>query len=297
MKIRLQRIETIILVLTIPLLLFSCTTTLAVKGIPGKEEFIPPESFRPEWENVANGIEKMSFRQSNPLFYITALRIDLGVKEREIVITSGRNSLNDNESGDNNFISGTIRQFMNKQHLLTAINATPFRPYRFFTGKPQTAVGFVMSDGTVYSKNDKYDAFFVSKDGRIRFLHPPFEDINSYKSAAGGFFIILSNGINIAKESPRAARSLIGTVNAGNIVFLVAIDGENTSNGSGATFYESAEWMKAIGATNAINMDGGGSSVLALRTDLEEKIEVLNHSDSGILTFFQRNVPVFIGIK
>jgi len=55
--------------------------------------------------------------------------------------------------------------------------------------------------------------------------------------------------------------------------------------------------MKAIGATNAINMDGGGSSVLGLRTNLEEKIEVLNHPEGGIMTFFQRNVPVFIGIR
>ena len=297
MIIHIQRIKTILLFAIIPLIFLSCTTTLAVKGIPGKEEFTPSGSFNPEWENVAKGIERMTFSQTNPTFCITALRINLGVKEREIVITPGRNLLNDNESGENNFISGTIKEFMNKQHLLAAINATPFRPYRFFIGKPQTVVGFVMSNGTVYSKNSKYDAFFVSKDKRIRFLHPPFENKKNYKSAAGGFFIILSNGINIAKESPRAARSLIGTVNAGNIVFFAAIDGENTPLGSGATFFESAEWMKAIGATNAINMDGGGSSVLGLRTNLEEKIEVLNHPEGGIMTFFQRNVPVFIGIR
>ncbi len=170
MKIYLKKIKTII-ILIIPFILFSCTTTLTIKGIPGKEEFISSPHFRPVWENVSKGIDMMIFHQSNPNFTISAIRVDL------------------------------------------------------------------------------------------------------------------------------SARSLIGTVNAGNIVFLVAIDGENTPNGSGATFFESAEWMKAIGATNAINMDGGGSSVLALRTNLKDKIEVLNHPNGGILTFFQRNVPVFIGIR
>ena len=297
MKILLHIIKSSIIILIIPFILFSCTTTLTVKGIPGKEEFIPPKHFRPEWKNVSKGIDMMIFHKSNPNFTISALRVDLSVPERDIIISKGEKVFASVIAGANNFKSKNIKQFIINNHLIAAINATPFRPYRFFMGKSQTAVGIVMSNGTVYSKNDKYDAFFLSKDKRIRFLHPPFEDIKSYKSAAGGFFIILSNGINIAKESPRAARSLIGTVNAGNIVFLVAIDGENTPNGSGATFFESAEWMKAIGATNAINMDGGGSSVLALRTNLEEKIEVLNHSDSGILTFFQRNVPVFIGIR
>jgi len=297
MKNRLQRIKTPIIILIIPFILYSCTTTLTVKGIPGYEEFDPPKNFRPEWKNVAEGIDIMIFHQSNPNFTISAIRVNLSVPERDIIISKGKKAVTSAIAGKDNFKSKNIKQFINNNHLIAAINATPFRPYRFFMGKPQTAIGFVMSNGTVYSKNSKYDAFFVSKDKRIRFLHPPFENIKSYKSAAGGFFIILSNGINIAKESPRAARSIIGTVNDGNIVFFAAIDGENTPSGSGATFFESAEWMKAIGAINAINMDGGGSSTLGLRTNLEEKIEVLNHPDGGILTFFQRNVPVFIGIK
>ena len=290
-------IKTILLLAVIVLFFLSCATTLSIKGIPGNEEFIPPKTFKPEWENVAKGIDKMIYHQSNPAFTISAVRVNLSVREREVIVSKGEKVFTSTDTGEGNFTSNNIKQFINSEYLFAAINATPFTPYRFFTGKTQTAVGIVKSAGNLYSENSKYDALFVTKDKRILFLHPPFTNINSYIGAAGGFFIILSGGINIAKESPRAARSLIGTAENGRVVFLVSIDGENTQTGSGATFFESAEWMKSLGSENAINMDGGGSSVLALRSSLNTKIEILNHPDGGILTFFQRNVPVFIGIR
>lgn len=77
----------------------------------------------------------------------------------------------------------------------------------------------------------------------------------------------------------------------------MTIDGKDSRTGSGATFYESAEWMKVLGAENVINMDGGGSSILALRNKPEGEISILNHPEGGFWRFFQRIIPVFIGIR
>jgi len=163
MNTGLQRIKILILILIIPFILFSCTTTLAVKGIPGYEEFIPPKHFRPEWKNVSKGIEIMVYHQSIPPFTITALKVDLSVPERDVIISKGEKVFTSAVAGEDNFKSKNIKQFINNNHLIAAINATPFRPYRFFMGKPQTAVGIVMSNGTVYSKNTNMMHFLYQK--------------------------------------------------------------------------------------------------------------------------------------
>lgn len=68
--------------------------------------------------------------------------------------------------------------------------------------------------------NNKYDALFISKDNRLILNHPPFILSNQITDAAGGFFIILKEGKNVAKESPRAARSLIGSSKEDKVIFL-----------------------------------------------------------------------------
>ena len=70
------------------------------------------------------------------------------------------------------------------------------------------------------------------------------------------------------KRHPRTA---VGTDNEGNIYYVV-IDGRFPSQGDGASIYETAYICKMLGMTDAINLDGGGSS--ALWSDVTG---VLNH--------------------
>ena len=70
------------------------------------------------------------------------------------------------------------------------------------------------------------------------------------------------------KRHPRTA---VGTDNEGNIYYVV-IDGRFPGKGDGASIYETAYICKMLGMTEAINLDGGGSS--ALWSDVTG---VLNH--------------------
>ena len=70
------------------------------------------------------------------------------------------------------------------------------------------------------------------------------------------------------KRHPRTA---VGTDNEGNIYYVV-IDGRFPGQGDGASIYETAYICKMLGMTDAINLDGGGSS--ALWSDVTG---VLNH--------------------
>lgn len=58
----------------------------------------------------------------------------------------------------------------------------------------------------------------------------------------------------------RHPRSAIGT--KGKKVFLVTVDGRNAENAQGVSLWEFTKIMRWIGAEDALNMDGGGSTTL-----------------------------------
>jgi exopolysaccharide biosynthesis protein len=65
----------------------------------------------------------------------------------------------------------------------------------------------------------------------------------------------------------RNPRTLAG-VTAGGRVLLVAIDGRRPGHSVGAGFEESAAVMRALGARDALNLDGGGSTGMTIGPDL-----------------------------
>lgn len=58
----------------------------------------------------------------------------------------------------------------------------------------------------------------------------------------------------------RHPRSAVGT--KGKKIYLVAVDGRNADNAQGVSLKEFTKIMRWIGAENALNMDGGGSTTL-----------------------------------
>lgn len=65
----------------------------------------------------------------------------------------------------------------------------------------------------------------------------------------------------------RNPRTLAG-VTAGGRVLLVAVDGRRPGHSVGASFEESAAVMRALGARDALNLDGGGSTGMTVGPNL-----------------------------
>ena len=61
----------------------------------------------------------------------------------------------------------------------------------------------------------------------------------------------------------RNPRTLAGVAPSGNLL-LVAVDGRRPEYSVGASFVESARIMKALGAEEAVNLDGGGSTTVTI---------------------------------
>ncbi|MBE1591076.1 phosphodiester glycosidase family protein [Nonomuraea angiospora] len=65
----------------------------------------------------------------------------------------------------------------------------------------------------------------------------------------------------------RHPRTLLGTTRNGSLI-IATIDGRNPGVTVGANFLEAAQFMRWLGATQAINLDGGGSTAMVVGNKL-----------------------------
>lgn len=282
--------------LIVSLLLFSCASLSTEKYGKKAISDLPSKYFssgiNSVWESAGNGIYQFRFRDNETGLTVDAVKIDLFSPGREVVVSRGVEPAGDDTGNTMNFRSKTINCFMKDSGVLTAINANPFDPYRFFAGQRQSAVGIVLSDGIIYSGISKYAALFFQADNRAEIYEPPFPSLSRWRNGVGGFFVILHDGNVTSDSSIGDTRSIAGKDRTGRYVFLAVV-----GSGNGITFREAAEWIKYLGAEDALLLDGGGSSVLAVRDGENGKIRILNNLEGGSILYFKRLAPVFLGIK
>ncbi|MGB9780378.1 phosphodiester glycosidase family protein [Caldanaerobacter sp.] len=119
--------------------------------------------------------------------------------------------------------------------------------------------------------------------------NPPFQDI---KMAVSGGTILLKEG----KIYPftheikgYAARTSIGYTKDKKYIFMVTVDGPPYR---GMTQEELANLMLSLGAHEALNLDGGGSTQMAIRPLGESKTVLYNYSPNS----YERKVPNGIAV-
>lgn len=98
---------------------------------------------------------------------------------------------------------------------------------------------------------------------------------DNYSSALGGGPRLVNNGrAEVAQEGFRSdvtqglgPRTAIGLDSAGRYI-IVVVDGRRPNYSTGLTLQELAYTMQKLGAVNAVNLDGGGSTAMTLRGKL-----------------------------
>jgi len=145
-----------------------------------------------------------------------------------------------------------------------AVNASPFAPVVQRPHTPQDVLGLSVSRGDRYSPpNNTYGVLLISKDNKAWIATPPINANDAY-NAIGGFRLLLQGGKNVGKDDVRHPRTAAGLSRDGRFLYLVVLDGRQKGYSEGATTAETAEWMKSLGAWDALNLDGGGSTAMAI---------------------------------
>jgi hypothetical protein len=103
--------------------------------------------------------------------------------------------------------------------------------------------------------------------------------------AVGGRPILLRDGAVVPQvdtegsagfAASRHPRTAVGIASDGRRLLLVTVDGRQRPYSDGMTLRELANLMRALGARDAINLDGGGSTTMVVKTPAARAITVVN---------------------
>ena len=243
-------------------LLLGCASMARPELSPEEEAALyPPASYVPEafeWEEVCPGISRFDFENSEiPLIY-HAVRIDLTLAGaagpgRTLELFCSRNE--------------STAQFAARTQCAVAVNATPFTRSGQLAGIHKEA-GVLLSQpvaryGAVAFKlagNDG-DCGYV---GRI-FASQADQKLKDFEYAFGGFFVVLDRG-EVCTEFIRRgdSRTGVGLSADGRVLYFLVVEGEWPDRSRGLSYPQCGEIFKAMGCSQALELDGGSSSELCI---------------------------------
>ncbi|MFM9080343.1 MAG: phosphodiester glycosidase family protein [Opitutaceae bacterium] len=239
-----------------------CLPLLATACLAAPREIGP-------WRAIFAGIEIAEGRatavDARPQRAI-AVRIDLRAPGIEVVSTEG----NGDAPGETD--SETATAFARRHHAQVAINANLFSPCCGPGGKDLG--GLALSAGKIVSPPVRHGpgdcVLAITRDNRavITRSDPSFK-VEDYWTAVAGTGIIVKAGRNVAASNDTGGdmshpRTAVGLDADGRQLFLLVIDGRRPGRSEGATLVELADWLVQLGAHEALNLDGGGSTTLVV---------------------------------
>ncbi|MDR0997988.1 MAG: phosphodiester glycosidase family protein [Treponema sp.] len=290
--------------------LSACSTLSPVSGL---REGPPKTADRigdvnADWQPFAGGessaLAYFTGKIGEPRLEFYALRIGLDSPDLRILVGAGDKG----EEGGEAMVSGTyVSSFVRNNGLLAGINAVPFEPSSDREGEKRRLTGLAISEGRLIAKPvPRYAALVFYRRGEaaiveqaeLDFPNQP-DPLGGIENAVGGFHAILRNGeltrrARERRKGPRTARSAAGLSGEGKTLYLLVIDGKRLGS-PGATEAETALILKQLGAAEGINLDGGGSSALALRFP-DGETRLVNTPVHQIIPGRERAVAVCLGI-
>ena len=213
----------------------------------------------------------------------------------------------------------TVSRFLQVHKAQLAINANFFDQSQYYLpeGTPMDLSGLAISGGEVVSKQDSAaNSAVLTLDAAnhptIIHTNWPAKSTAGIQTAVAGVYPVVINGVNIGRQylnlpgnlHDSQPRTLMGLSADRRYLYLMTIDGRQPGYSDGALDSESGAWMLKVGAVDAINMDGGGSTTLVMENSLGNPTRLNKSSavaDSGKertvgshLAVFAKPVPSYI---
>lgn len=261
---------------------------------------------------------------------INVLEADLSVAGNSVIVGTNYNAqppidsegnyIRNADAEDHDTFKGTLAEQITTSRTV-GVNAVAGVNGEFYTREGPE--GYMIKDGgnvvngTRISTEDgaqyPFHGFFGILDNGTPIIGNYDEDWDQYKSAlyqaTGGQYQVVANGtvsdfsnaiecdttdIDYDQETfyryvSRHPRTAAG-IKDGNKILLVTVDGRGYNGSVGVYIEELGRIMKFLGAADAINMDGGGSTTAAYYNDVTSTVDILNTPSNTSGTPYQGKV-------
>lgn len=276
----------IALILT-QLAFFSCATLSSFQKNDEKNQnsYIPsPEEIK--WQALKEAEWADYFYYENKEFPIRyhCIRINLSDKNLSLLTYPSSESDFDQKNGRKTeyFRGMGAKEFSKKtlkeENSIITVNTAPFDgkyknfPHLSALLSARKICGIHVADKKILSQPiEKYSAICFSKNergwtGKI-IPNQKDENFSDYDFVFGGFFQILSDSEpEVFKRETSDSRTALGLSKDRSALYILVVEGEKKSKSKGLSYPECARLMLALGATDALQMDGGSSSTLFVNT-------------------------------
>lgn len=249
------------------------------------------------------------------------LRIDLTEKRIEVFVALSEDP--DSLQGPAEGVLTQPDELLRNSGALALVNANAFAGIPsikdalgksgWYLGRAVDIEGLAVSDSVRRSPDAPERLAFWLDDHRKPHLgHPGANEGVRQAVADWGAPLIVNGRILAVAESPPQApgtaarasifsglaagplhpRSMLGFDATGHWLLLVVVDGRQPGYSLGITMAEGAELMRKHGCSEAINLDGGGSSLLVARNAAGKSVTI-NRPSGGS----QRPLPIMLGVR
>ncbi len=284
------------LLLALPLVACSTAPPSTAEAPPQASQttFTPAQPFfprEPRWRPIFQGIDHAELATDTPRYLVVqALRIDTSAEGLELSTTPGNAEAPLDTNGQ------TTRAFLEEHGLSVAINTHFFSPCcNRVAGEAKDLIGLSIAQGEMVSPHTdtgQRDLFIFEAglydDSSMDVVMLPEDSLEQIASftpthAIAGRAVLLNGESQDGRDdfsASRHPRTLVGLSDDHNTLYLVTIDGRQPAFSTGASLSEAAAIMSYLGASDAINVDGGGSTTMVLR-DPDGASQLLNSPSGG----------------
>ncbi len=142
--------------------------------------------------------------------------------------------------------------------------------------------GAAVTDGKVWSTStNARPCLVVGKDGAVN-IEMVSAPGTSMSAVISGNTMLVKSGVVVPHENKvRHPRTAVGLDEQHKRLVLLVVDGRKPGVARGMSYDELAEEMLRLGCRNAFNLDGGGSSVMAVRDKSVGTMKILNTPTDG----------------
>lgn len=236
---------------------------------------------------------------------IHVVEIDLLATGIRFQITPGNGDPNGSDPGDPNGETTveTTRNYVSRVGAQIGINASFFN----LGGTPNNNNGLLVSNGNLLSPHDgdRWDSFNVTMNNVASIVRAgsagtfDVTPATPLYNAVAGSTRLISGGTIVAPPPDGGSflglnpRTAVG-VTANNKVLLMTVDGRQAGTSDGMTLLEVADRLRAFGAVDGLNLDGGGSTTMVMDFyDDGQGARVLNTPSAGAERANGANLAVF----
>jgi hypothetical protein len=227
---------------------------------------LPPEFTETLFEGVQ--CERIVRRRPRPLI-VYIVRIDLTTPGLRFRVTPGE------RNKKLPLVARTTSGYLQESGAQLAINGDFFSPWHSTTpwdyyphvGDRVKTNGRACSNGVCYAvgpPHDKLPALFLTANNNALISRRPPSRAWMYNVISGSPLLVEDGKVRKFRGTDLHPRTAVALDRTGKTLLLILVDGRQKRYSEGVTMSELAQLIRDEGGWNALNLDGGGSTTLAV---------------------------------